>query len=90
LVKVLVFLLLVGAVIAFFALRQTPKRPPRDWRRGGDDPGPVLPGSVIGHDAGRKSFDDKPSGDSHEKVTGDTVSADGDSGGGDGGGGGGD
>lgn len=73
--KVLVFLLLVGAVIAFFALRQTPKRPPRDWRRGSDDPGPVLPGSLIGHDTGRKAPGDASSDDSHEKVTGETVSA---------------
>lgn len=84
--KFLILVLLVVAVIAFLVLRQAPRRPPRDWRRGSDDPGPVLPGSVIGHDAGRKPFDDNPSGDSHEKVTGDTVSADGDSGGGDGGG----
>ena len=84
--KFLVLVLLLVGVIAFFMLRQTPKRPPRDWRRGSDDPGPVLPGSVIGDDAGRKSSDDNPSGDSHEKVTGDTVSADSDSGGGDGGG----
>jgi uncharacterized membrane protein YgcG len=88
--KFLVLVLIVIGVIVFLTLRRTPKRPPRDWRRGSDDPGPVLPGSVIGHDAGRKSFDDKPSGDGHEKVTGDTVSADGDGGGGDGGGGGGD
>jgi len=83
--KFLILALIILGVIAFFVIRQTPKRPPRDWRRGSDDPGPVLPGTIIGHDTGRKSFDDKSSGD-HEKITGDTVSSDS---GGDGGGGGG-
>lgn len=87
--KFLVLVLIVIGVIAFFMLRQTPKRPPRDWRRGSDDPGPVLPGTVIGHDTGRKSPGDT-SADSNEKVTGDTVSAGSDGAGGDGGGGGGD
>ena len=83
--KLLIFLLLLGAMIAFFALRRTPKRPPRDWRHGGDDPGPLLPGSVIGHDPGRKASGNTPSQDSHGKVSGETVSA-GSDGGGDGGG----
>jgi len=81
--KLLFFLLLLGAVIAFFALRRTPKRPPRDWRHGGDDPGPVLPGSLIGHDPGRKASGSAPPEDSHGKAGGDMVSA-GSDGGGDG------
>lgn len=80
--KILVFLLLVAAVILFFALRSTPRRPPRDWRRGSDDSGPILPTSQIGLDAGGKKSKDKSSGDSRE-----TESASSDAGGGDGGGG---
>ena len=80
--KFLVLVLIVGAVIAYFMLRQTPRRPPRDWRHGGDDGGPVLPASQVGTDAPRKLPNDTPSGNK-----GDPVSADaGNDGGGDGGG----
>jgi hypothetical protein len=58
--KFLVFALLVAAVVAFFALRQTPKRPPRDWRHGGDDGGRCRPPSISDIDAGRKPANDKP------------------------------
>lgn len=79
--KILVFLLLVAAVLLFFALRRTPPRPPRDWRRGGEDGGPVLPASQIGLDGSRKTKSGTPSGDSRE-----TESVSSDAGGGDGGG----
>jgi len=78
--KILVFLLLVAAVILFFALRSTPRRPPRDWRRGGDDGGPILPTSQIGLGTGGKKANDTPSGGSRE-----TESASSDASGGDGG-----
>lgn len=78
--KFLVFALLVAAVIAFFALRQTPKRPPRDWRHGGDDGGPVPPTVHIGLDTGRKPASDAPHSDKPEPATTDS------GGGGDGGG----
>ena len=86
--KFLALALLIIGVIAFFVLRQTPKRPPRDWRRGGDDGGPVLPTTQIGLDAGRKPANDSAPGDSHDKVTSD-MGTSGIDGGGDGGGGGG-
>ncbi len=56
--KFLVFALLIAAVIAFFALRRTPKRPPRDWRHGGDDGGPVPPTIHVGMDTSRKPAND--------------------------------
>lgn len=78
--KVLVFLLLIAAVIAFFALRQTPKRPPRDWRRGGDDGGPVPPTIHIGTETGRKPVNDAVP---DEKAPSATVDSGSDGGGGD-------
>ncbi len=83
--KFLVFVLLVIGVIAFFALRQTPKRPPRDWRHGGDDGGPVPPTIHIGTDTGRKPANDTGPGDAKPAKV-EAGALDGDSGGGDGGG----
>lgn len=85
--KFLLIALIIGAVIAFFALRQSPKRPPRDWRRGGDDGGPILPGTVISSDTSRKLPNDSQPDDAREPAMNDAGS---DGGGGDGGGGGGD
>jgi hypothetical protein len=70
--KFLVFALLVAAVVAFFALRQTPKRPPRDWRHGGDDGGPVPPTVHIGLDTGRKPANDATPGGKPEPATTDS------------------
>ena len=81
--KLLVIALLVAAVIAVFVLRQTPKRPPRDWRRGGDDGGPVPPTILAGTDSPRKLPTDTPTGDKVDPVSADTGS---DGGGGGGGG----
>lgn len=81
--KFLVFALLVAAVIAFFALRQTPKRPPRDWRRGGDDGGPVPPTIHIGTDTGRKPANDTVPADKPQPATTDVGSDGGGDGGGD-------
>ena len=66
-VKFLVLVLLVAAVFFLFFLRQTPKRPPRDWRHGSDDDGPVKPASQIGLDEAPK-----PAGEINEMVTGET------------------
>ncbi|MEX1252509.1 MAG: hypothetical protein WEA77_15125 [Hyphomonas sp.] len=76
--KFLVFALLVAAVIGFFALRQTPRRPPRDWRHGGDDGGPVPPTVHIGLDTGRKPANDAHPGDKPEPATTDSGAGDGD------------
>lgn len=84
--KFLVFVLLVIAVIAFFAMRQTPKRPPRDWRHGADDGGPVPPMIHIGSDTSRKPANDSWSGDDGKPVKAGAGAPDG-NGGGDGGGG---
>lgn len=81
--KFLVLVLIVGAVIAYFALRQTPKRPPRDWRHGGDDGGPVLPSSQAGTDSPRKLPNDTPTSDKGGRVPADTGSDGGSGGGGD-------
>lgn len=81
--KFLVFALLVAAVIAFFALRQTPKRPPRDWRRGGDDGGPVPPTVHIGLDTSRKPANDTVPGDKPQPALTDSGSDGGGDGGGD-------
>lgn len=72
--KLLVIALLAAAVIAFFVLRQTPKRPPRDWRHGGDDGGPVPPASAVGTDSPRKLPNDSPSGNKGDPVSSDTGS----------------
>ncbi len=72
--KLLVFILLVAAVIAFFALRQTPRRPPRDWRHGGDDGGPVPPTVHIGMDTGRKPVKDAAPSEKPEPATTDSGS----------------
>ena len=85
--KLLVFVLLVIAVIAFFAIRQTPKRPPRDWRHGADDGGPVPPMIHIGSDTSRKPANDTGSGDDGKPVKAEAGAPDGNGGGGDGGGG---
>lgn len=83
--KFLVLALLVAAVVAFFALRQTPKRPPRDWRRGGDDGGPVLPTPQIGTGKVLKQANDADPGKDGKPVKAEAASLDNDSGG-DGGG----
>lgn len=88
--KFVVLILLVIGVIAFFAMRQTPKRPPRDWRHGGDDGGPVPPTIYIGSDTSRKPANDTGPGDDGKPAKVEAGALDGDSGGGDGGGGGGD
>lgn len=85
--KFLLFALIIGAVVAFFVVRQTPKRPPRDWRHGGDDGGPILPGTVISSDTSRKPAKDTAPDDAREPAMNDSGSSDG---GGDGGGGSGD
>jgi hypothetical protein len=83
--KFIVLGLLVLAVILFFALRQTPRRPPRDWRRGGDDGGPILPGSIIGSDTGSRKHKHTPESE-RENETADAGSDSGSDGGGGGGG----
>ena len=83
--KFLVLALLVIGVIAFFALRQTPKRPPRDWRHGGDDGGPVPPTIHIGTDKAVKPANDAGPGKDGKPVKAEAGSLDNDSGG-DGGG----
>ncbi|WP_291204233.1 hypothetical protein [Hyphomonas sp.] len=70
--KLLVIALLAAAVIAFFVLRQTPKRPPRDWRHGSDDAGPVPPTVQVGSDTGRKPANDAPPGGKPEPATTDS------------------
>jgi hypothetical protein len=84
--KFIALVLIVLAVAFFFLLRHTPRRPPRDWRHGGDDGGPVLPTSQIGLDTGRRPANETTPGDTREKVTGNTGAPDGEGGGGDGGG----
>ena len=81
--KLLVIALLAAAVIAFFVLRQTPKRPPRDWRHGGDDGGPVPPTVHIGMDTGRKPANDTNATDKPQPATTDAGSDGGSDGGGD-------
>lgn len=81
--KILVFLFLVAAVVLYFAGRNMPRRPPRDWGRGGGDGGPVWPAGQVFSDADKKRIEDTPSGDNREA---ETVSADSDGDGGDGGG----
>jgi hypothetical protein len=89
--KFLLFALIIGAVIAFFVARQSPKRPPRDWRHGGDDGGPILPGTVISSDTSRKPANDTRPDEAREPALTDSGSdSGGGDGGGDGGGGGGD
>ena len=84
--KFLLFALIIGAVVAFFVVRQSPRRPPRDWRRGGDDGGPILPGMVISSDTSRKPANDTQPGEPREPALTDSGP---DSSGADGGGGGG-
>ncbi|HEX9851667.1 MAG TPA: hypothetical protein VGA68_01570 [Woeseiaceae bacterium] len=72
--KILFLVLLIAAVVFLFFLRQTPRRPPRDWRHGSDDEGPVRPAGQIGLDDARK----EPAGEINEMVTGETESAEGD------------
>ena len=79
--KFLVFILLVAAVIAFFVLRRTPKRSPRDWRHGGDDGGPILPSSQIGLGTDGKKANDTSSGGARETETTSSDSSGGDGGG---------
>jgi hypothetical protein len=79
--KFLVLALLVVGVIAFFALRQAPKRPPRDWRRGADDGGPVPPTIHIGSGAGRKPANDTGPGADGKPVKAEAGALDGDGGG---------
>lgn len=81
--KLLVIAFIAAVVIAIFVLRQTPKRPPRDWRRGGDDGGPVPPTIAAGSDTGRKPASDSNTSNKPQPATTDAGSDGGSDGGGD-------
>lgn len=64
--KLLIFVAFVLAILYFFSWRG--RRPPGDWRRDGDDEGPIVPTGRIGLDDDRRPEAPAPADDTLEET----------------------